>query len=278
MNKKRESLSGLSVAIKGSYENNEKLDSIEKKKLPAEFYVKIANTLEERESVYQLAYEIYLEKGYIQENANQWYIQNYDFYQQTIILIVFDKNKKLAGALTLIFNEDGKLPVEKIYSEEIRPISMLGNRILESSRLVIHHDYRYEKEVLHLLLNYMLIYSYHVKKYHSMMIQVNPRHKLYYKALLHYDEIGGEKLCPTVQNAPAVLLHLPLNRYQEEIKHLIKTKEKTKKERSLYPYFLKPEQELLVSHYLEKQAKPMSLEEKIYFGFSESGITRNICV
>ena len=36
---------------------------------------------------------------------------------------------------------------------------------------------------------------------------------------------------------------------------------------SLYPYFIKPEQESLVAYYLEKQAKPMSKEEKNYFRF-----------
>ena len=127
-------------------------------------------------------------------------------------------------------------------------------------------------------MNYLAIYSYHVKKYSSLIIQVNPRHKNYYKSLLNFDEIGAEKSCPIVQNAPAVLLHLPLSRYQSEVIRYSKNFEHHKRERSLYPHFLKPEQEKLVAHYLQKQFKPISSEEKMYFGFSESGISRAVCV
>ena len=109
-----------------------------------------------------------------------------------------------------------------------------------------------------------------------MVIEVNPRHKTYYKTLLKYDEIGIEKGCPSVQNAPAVLLHLPLPRYQEEVIRCANFLDQNIKERSLYPHFLKPEQEKLVIHYLQKQVKPMSIEEKIYFGFAESGINKAI--
>jgi hypothetical protein len=155
----------------------------EKNQTP-KFTIKIANTLEEREAVFHLGYQVYLEKGYIKENPNQWMVQNYDAMSQTTILIVQDKNKKLAGSLTLVFEENGKLPVEKIYSEETKVIQEVGNKIMETSRLVISQEYRNEKEVLQLLLNYMLIYTHHVKRYTSMLIQVNPRHKNYYKSLL----------------------------------------------------------------------------------------------
>lgn len=112
--------------------------------------------------------------------------------------------------------------------------------------------------------------------YTSMIIEVNPRHKAYYKTLLKYDEIGAEKACPSVQNAPAVLLHLPLERYQSEIKNA--TNHSAGKNRSLYPFFIKPEQETLVAQSLQNQKKPMTMAEKIYFGFSESGINRAVCI
>ena len=194
------------------------------------------------------------------------------------MLIEKKKKKKTAGSLSLIFNEDAGLPVEKIYSAELKPLKENGNKILEVSRLVISHEYRNVKEVLKLLVNYMLIYSYHVKSYSSTVIQVNPRHKSYYMSLLKYDEIGPEKKCPSVQNAPAVLLHLPLERYQLEISRSVSISDQNKKERSLYPQFLNPEQEKLVAYYLKNQFKPMTTKEKIYFGFSESGKSKTVCV
>lgn len=275
---KNRTTSGLSIAIHktmSSYESNVAL--IEKAK-PSEFTIKIANTLEEREEVFKLAYQIYLEKGYVTPNYNEWLIQNYDASDDTVILIVQDKEKNLAGSVTIVFDNSTKLPAEKIYRDELSSLRSNGKKMAEISRLVISPNYRNSKEILVLLFNYLCIYIHHVKSYNSLVIQVNPRHKNYYKSLLSFEEIGAEKPCPHVQNAPAVLLQLNTQTYQSEINRCHDLKNTDKKERSLYPYFVNTKQENLVAHYLAKQAKPMTADEKMYFGFSESGISRAVCV
>lgn len=275
---KNRTTSGLSIAIQktmSSYESNAAL--IEKAK-PSEFIIKVANTLEEREEVFKLAYQVYLEKGYVSPNGNAWLVQNYDASQDTAILIVQDKEKNIAGSVTIVFDGSSKLPAEKIYRDELTNLRASGKRMAEISRLVISPNYRNSKDILVLLFNYLCIYVHHVKSYNSLVIQVNPRHKNYYKTLLSFDEIGVEKPCPHVQGAPAVLLELSANTYNTEIHRCNELKNAEKKERSLYPYFISPKQENLVAHYLAKQARPITAEEKIYFGFSESGVSRAVCV
>ena len=276
--KRRSSTTGLSLAIRNTMTSFSSGATFIEKKTPAEFIIKIANTLEERESVFQLAYQVYLEKGYIKDNPTRRLVQTYDANPETVILIVQDQNRNIAGSLTLVFSGSAKLPAEKIYGDEIASLKNKGERLVEISRLIIDDRYRSSKEVLLLLMNYLAIYSYHEKKYSSLIVQVNPRHKNYYKALLNFDEIGTEKACPSVQNAPAVLLYLPLSRYQSEVIRYANMSDQSKKERSLYPHFVKPEQEKLVAHYLSNQVKPISSEEKNYFGFTESGIGQVACV
>lgn len=276
MQKHRES--SLSIAIRNGINSIEQKNTSLAKNQIAQYTIKIANSLEEREAVFHLGYQIYLEKKYIKENQNQWLIHDYDFLPQTTILIVQDKSKNVVGTLTLVFDGDGKLPIEKIYHDEFEKLKKNNIRAIEISRLVIANEYRNEKEILQLMINYLFIYAYHVKNYHSLVIQVNPRHKIYYKSLLGFKEIGGEKDCPSVQNAPAVLLHLPLMHYQSEVLRFASKSEINKKERSLYPFFLKPEQEKLVAHYLKTQFKPISVEEKLYFGYSESSIGQSVSV
>jgi hypothetical protein len=273
----RQTSSGVSLAITNtmtSYENHKPLIENASK---SEFTIKIANTLEEREAVFQLGYQIYLEKGYIKENTNQWLIQNYDFDSETAILIVQDRNKKIAGSVTIVFDGHSKLPATSIYGEEIHTLRKSGCRMAELSRLVISPEFRNSKEILVLLFNYLAIYIHHVKKYNSFVVQVNPRHKNYYKTLLNFEEIGQEKPCPHVQSAPAVLLYLATSNYQLELIRCKSNKDQPNKERSLYPHFLTIEQEKLVTYYLEKQIKPMSNLEKQYFGYMESGINRAVC-
>lgn len=264
--------SGISGAIQKTmscFLKNDQLIEEHKKK---EFSIKIANSLPERESVFNLGYKVYLEKGFIKPNPQNWMIQDYDFDLETVVLIVQDNHKNLVGSITLVFDGSSKLPAEKTYNKELKNLRNSGDKFVEISRLVIDPQYRNSKEILVLLFNYLSIYSYHIKKYSSLVIEVNPRHKAYYKTLLSFDEIGEERACKIVQNAPAVLLHLPLERYQSEVKRCKHQKIENKKERSLYSFFLNLEQESLVSFCLAKQAIPMSAEEKLYFGFSDTNL------
>lgn len=263
-------ISGISTAIQStmtSLHQNRPLVEFSKTK---EYTIKIANTLQEREAVFHLGYQIYLEKGFVKSNSQEWLIQPYDADPQTVILIVQDKNKNIAGSVTLVFNESSRLPAEKIYGPEINALKAKGEKLVELSRLIISPKFRNSKEILLLLFNYLAIYVFHVKKYTSLVVEVNPRHKEYYKSLLNFDEIGGEKACPLVENAPAVLLQLPLNRFHAEVIRCKRQNPTDKKERSLFTFFLNQDQENLVAYYLQKQATPMSNEEKQYFGFTQT--------
>lgn len=270
--------SGVSIAIRKTMASCLQNYPLIIKQSPSEFSIKVANTLEERAAVFHLGYQTYLAKGYIKENPNEWLIQDYDRNPETLILMVKDNKGAIVGSVTLVFNGSASLPVEKIFDNEIKPLKTRGEKIAEISRLVLSPDFRNSKEILVLLFNYLAIYTYHIKHYDSLTIQVNPRHKNYYKKLLKFEELGEEKLCPSVQNAPAVLLYLPLSTYRAEVNRCSKNTAPDHKDRSLYPYCIKLEQEKLVAFYLKKQEKPITPEEKIYFGFSETTFGRAVCI
>lgn len=270
--------SSVSIGMKKTIALLQCENSLIQKAKPGEYTIKVVNTCEEREEVFKLGYQVYREKGYIDQNPNEWLIRGYDANEETVILIVQDKNKKIIGSVTLVFEENCKLPSEKMYRDEIKNIKNEGHRLAEISRLIIHPDYRNSKEVLLLLFNYLAIYTYRVKKYSCLIVQVNPRHISYYKLLLKFKEVGNQKISPIVNNAPAILLSLTTDTYKHEMENLKGNIIFHRKERSLYPHFLKSEQEKLVVQYLKNQVKPISQAEKIYFGFSESGISKAVCI
>ena len=240
--------SGLSAAIHltmDSYHQGRAL--LEKSKTP-DFTIKIANSLEEREAVFSLAYKIYLEKGYIKANSQEWLIQNYDSNSETIILIVQDTEKNIVGSATILFDGALKLPADLIYNKELAVLRQSDYRIAELSRLIINKENRNSKQILVLLFNYAAIFIRHVKKYNNLIVQVNPRHKNYYKSLLSFEEIGKEKPCPSVQNAPANLMSITSYQYQNELNRFSDFQLIKKSERSLFQYFLKTEQESLVAY------------------------------
>ena len=274
----RRNTSGLSLAINktmASYTMGKPL--VEKGHL-TEFTIKIANTLEERQAAFQLSYQVYLEKGFISENPNEMLVHQYDSNADTVVLIVQDQFKNVAGSVTIVFDGTAKLPAEKIYRDEIKALRDQGHRMAELSRLVVSPEYRNSKEILVLLFNYAAVYIRHVKRYNGLSIQVNPRHKNYYKSLLNFDEVGGLKPCPQVQNAPAVLLYMTDVKFDYELNKHRGSSGMENKDHSPYQYFLKVEQEKLVAYYLQKQFKPMTAEEKLYFGFTTSGKGQAVAV
>lgn len=266
--------SGVSIAIKKSLILNHHLpdDKLHSKK---EFTVKIANSREERTSAFQLAYRVYLDKGFIKESSKQWLIRDYDFIDETITIIVQDYKKRIAGSVTLVFDGSFTLPAENLYHMELKHFKLQGKKTAELSRLVIDPGYRNSKEILNLLFNYAAICIHRVKKYDGLAIQVNPHHKIFYTSLLGFEEIGGEKLCPQVQNAPSVLLYLSTNRYQTILSRVANL---NSNEKSMYQKFLKPDQEALVACYLEKQIQPMTFDDKLFFGLTKIDASKTICV
>lgn len=270
--------SGLSLAINTTMASLAKGRAILDKKEDFEVTVKVANTLEERQGAFALAYQVYLSKGFICSNPHEMLIHHYDSIDDTVILIVQDKQKNIVGTVSIVFDGNSKLPAEKIYRDELKVLRDAGTKMAELSRLVISSDYRNSKEILLLLFNYATIYIRQVKHYNSLSIQVNPRHKNYYKSILNFDEVGGLKPCPQVQNAPAVLLYITEKKYQAEMARQSTTSPLDNKDHSLYRYFLNAAQEKLVAYYLKKQAKPMSAEEKLYFGFTSSGFGKAVAV
>ncbi len=268
-------VSGVSVALQSTISNINN-QSLETKQKPPEFSIKIANTLEERESAFRLGYQCYLDKGYINKNKSECLVRSYDFDSETVILIVQDQHKKVVGTVSLVFDGSSYLPAEKAYSNELLTFRNSGSTMVEMSRLACDPNYRNVKQILILLINYSAIYIRLVKNYNSLIIEVNPRHKNYYLALLNCEEVGSTKECAHVGNAPAVLLYLSAIKYQFELNRFIQGKAINKCNRSLYPYFLKPEQEKLVASYLKNQVKVMSMEEKLYFGFSHSGFCKAV--
>ena len=147
----RNNTSGLSIAMKTALFSDQNNSSKSEKKILPEFSIKVANTLEERESVFQLAYQVYLDKGYIKNNHNEWLVQSYDSNSETIILMVQDKQKNTVGTVTLVFDGSSRLPAEKIYGNELKILRNQNEKIVEISRLVIAPDYRNSKEILILL-------------------------------------------------------------------------------------------------------------------------------
>jgi hypothetical protein len=189
----------------------------------------------------------------------------YDARPDALTLLAENKSGQAVGTVSLVLDSEDGLPCDEIYGPELAALRSQGRRLLEVTRLAINQTHAHSKQLLTLLCNAPFVYGAQVADCTDLVIEVNPRHVAYYVRLLKFDILGSERECPRVQGAPAVLLRGDLNVYRTEMMR-VGGLGSACGERSLFPHFFSGYQESDFAQYLKSNRKPMTHEEKEYFG------------
>ena len=191
------------------------------------FKIRLANTEERRDSASLLIQKRYSWRGYETNGA-------LEKTPNRITLLAFGGDQ-IAGTLTLGLDSPDGLLVDDLYKAEIDTLRESGRKVFELTKLAVDQHIR-SKRVLASLFHIAQIYGRSILGYTDVVIEVNPRHTLFYEKMLGFRQLGKEKTCARV-NAPAVLLRLELDYVDLQIKKFGGQMEKAKAEKSLYPYF-----------------------------------------
>jgi len=133
--------------------------------------------------------------------------------------------------------------VDKLYREEVDQIRASRLRkVCEFTKLAIDGSVR-SKTVLAALFHIAYIYARRINRCTDLLVEVNPRHVLFYRHMLGFSDCGPERLDPRVK-APAVLLRLKLAYAQRQIAKMGGRTELALKKRSLYPFFFSEHEEM----------------------------------
>jgi hypothetical protein len=143
------------------------------------------------------------------------------------------------GTVSLGFDSEAGLAADALYKPEIDSYRDAGARVCELTRLAIDPDHG-SKEVLGALFHLTYIFGNVFGPATDVFIEVNPRHVVFYKRMLHFRQIGTCRISERV-NAPAVLLHLDVAHVTEQIERYGGTRDAG--QRSLYPYFFSKAEE-----------------------------------
>lgn len=122
------------------------------------------------------------------------------------------------GTMTVHLGTNEALHAEALYGGEIGALRRRGARLCEFTRLALDAE-ECGREALACLFHLGFIFAYRIHGATDLLIEVNPRHALFYRRKLGFTRIGEEKVCPRV-NAPAVLLHKPLAVFADELARL----------------------------------------------------------
>jgi len=111
-----------------------------------------------------------------------------------------------AGTVTLGFDSPRGLFADDLYADCINTLREQGRRVCELVRFAVNRG-----DDCRLVLDSLFNLSYRLARvlyeWTDLVIEVNPRHALFYRRLLGFVQLGDEEVCPRV-GAPSVLLSL----------------------------------------------------------------------
>lgn len=205
------------------------------------FKIRLANTEDRRESASLLIEKMYTWRGYTTEGT-------LGKLPNRITLLSY-AGEVVIGTLTLGFDSEIGLLADEMYKDEIDELRQTGHRVCEFTKLAVDQNVR-SKRVLASLFHIAYIYAHRIREQTDIVIEVNPRHAVFYRRMLGFVPFGAEKHCDRV-DAPAILLRLPLTFAADEIIRVGGKMEKAEHERSLYPFFFsKPDEDGITNRLL----------------------------
>lgn len=151
-----------------------------------------------------------------------------------VTLSAFDKEHTVATITVGLDSPDG-MYVAGLYADEVAKIRGEGKKLCEFTKLAVAETVR-SNAVLGAIFHIAVIYAITIHQCTDALIEVNPRHVNFYRRMLGFAKVGGERIDPRV-HAPAVLLRLDAAHCSREIERLGGRRDLGRSERSFYPYF-----------------------------------------
>jgi hypothetical protein len=197
------------------------------------FHIRLANSTGQREAASVLLQKRYGWRGYEVDAAVP--------HQPNRIMLAADSRGETVGTMSLCLDDPAiGLPADENFGDILSGLRQRGRQLCEPARLAI--DRNVNMRVFAALIHISYVYAHNLHGCTDYVIEVNPRHVMFYKRMLGFHELAPERHCNRV-GAPAVLLRLDLAYMRAQIAQHGGRMEADSKERSFYPFFFSAQDE-----------------------------------
>lgn len=196
------------------------------------FHIRLANSAGQREAASLLLQKMYGWRGYAVDAAAP--------HMPNRITLAADSQGETLGTMSLCLDDPAiGLPADENFGDILGGLRRQGRRLCEPARLAI--DRNVNMRVFAALIHISYVYAHNLHGCTDYVIEVNPRHVMFYRRMLGFRELAPARHCNRV-GAPAVLLRLDLDHMRRQIERHGGRME-AGGERSFYPYFFSPQDE-----------------------------------
>jgi hypothetical protein len=158
--------------------------------------------------------------------------------EENLRTLVAYRDNRVVGTISVRVDSPRGLSVDEVFPEELAQLRATGARLNEFTRLAVEGD-KVSPSVLGALFHTAYLYAHRVRECDCAVIEVNPRHAVYYRRALSFDVIGPERFNARVQ-APSVLLCTPLERLASGVDGYYALPERERPGRSAYAHWFPP--------------------------------------
>jgi hypothetical protein len=191
------------------------------------FTIRIAGSGPERDFAGQLLQERYAWRGYRTVTLPT----DQTGYRTTLSA---NEGDRTIGTLTLELDSPAGLAADKAFGDIVGELRGQGRRAAEFTRLAVDADVS-SPQVLAALFHVGYIVAYRIRRYDTLLLEVNPRHVRFYERMLGCEVLGSERTHSGV-GAPAVLLSARFEFIRDQIGAWGGHPEQAGRARSLYPF------------------------------------------
>ncbi|MGI4842951.1 MAG: N-acyl amino acid synthase FeeM domain-containing protein [Janthinobacterium lividum] len=196
------------------------------------FGIRAADVDEQRSSASMLISKMYAWRGY----SGNHQIGN----DPNRITLTASNKSGVIGTLSLNLDSEVGLLSDQVFQDHIDPYRAQG-KVCEIIKLAFDPSVK-SKAVLASLFHVAFIYARDLHKCSDIFIEVNPRHRRFYEAMLDFKVECESRPNPRV-DAPAVLLRGHIAHGTQRIAEVAGKGDHAVGDRSLFPYFFSPREE-----------------------------------
>ena len=160
------------------------------------------------EQAFRLQHDQYVAHGYMDAHPSGWRLSLHNALSATRVFVA-RCGGRVVGTMTLIADSPLGLPMDEIYTDELRRLRDARGNLAEVSALAMDPEYQPSGVPILLRLIRMLV-IYAAQTVSDLCIAVNPHHAAFYRKAFHFQDIGGLKQYGKVNGAPAIALRLDL--------------------------------------------------------------------
>lgn len=197
------------------------------------FGIRAADIDEQRNSASMLISKMYTWRGY----SGNHHVGN----DPNRITLTATSKGEVIGTLSLNLDSKVGLLSDQVFKDHIDPYRANGGKVCEIIKLAIDPGVK-SKAVLASLFHVAFIYARDLHGCSEIFIEVNPRHRRFYEAMLDFVVECESRPNPRV-DAPAVLLRGNTALGTRRIAEVAGQGDHAVGDRSLFPYFFSPREE-----------------------------------